>query len=372
MAELYARHRDAQDKAAGRVSGYAAVFYDPARHPAQKYVTLRTKDKRIARRRLKTLEEKESLGRFDPWKDTAPDYGLTLGDVVPRYLASQRKRGRAESTVSAAGRVLGQFERSVPAGVSVDRVEPRHAERFVNAPKPDGSARSAGTKRRYAAVLSHFFGWAVREGAVEHDPTAGLETPPVRPVARDYLTADDEAAVQAEIAKQEGAGGPSSRWLADWVTFAVGTGLRPGEQAQLRWNAVRIAEGTVTVGKGYKTKTGGQRVVQVRGAAAEVLRRLSESDSAAGESLVFLGQRGGAVATDFLSKALAKHAKNAEVGKRITGYTLRHTYGTRMALAGTPLYVLAQLMGTSVQMIERHYAHYQPDAGAAYVDRVFG
>ena len=43
-----------------------------------------------------------------------------------------------------------------------------------------------------------------------------------------------------------------------------------------------------------------------------------------------------------------------------------------MALAGTPLYVLAQLMGTSVQMIERHYAHYQPDAGAADVDRVFG
>lgn len=41
-------------------------------------------------------------------------------------------------------------------------------------------------------------------------------------------------------------------------------------------------------------------------------------------------------------------------------------------LAGTPLYVVARLVGTSVQMVERHYAHCQPDAGAAYVDRVFG
>ena len=41
-------------------------------------------------------------------------------------------------------------------------------------------------------------------------------------------------------------------------------------------------------------------------------------------------------------------------------------------MEGTPLYLIARLMGTSVQMIERHYAHYDPARGADYVERVFG
>ncbi len=43
-----------------------------------------------------------------------------------------------------------------------------------------------------------------------------------------------------------------------------------------------------------------------------------------------------------------------------------------MAAAGVPLLDLAKIMGTSVQMIERHYGHYDPARGASHMDRVFG
>ena len=54
-----------------RKSGYTAIFYDPDRSPQQKYVTLRTGDKDIARRKVTHLEHRYTLGTFDPWKDAA-------------------------------------------------------------------------------------------------------------------------------------------------------------------------------------------------------------------------------------------------------------------------------------------------------------
>jgi integrase len=38
-------------------------------------------------------------------------------------------------------------------------------------------------------------------------------------------------------------------------------------------------------------------------------------------------------------------------------YAMRHTYATFSIAAGVDIYVLARRMGTSVEMIERHYAH---------------
>ena len=75
-----------------RKSGYTAIFYDPDRSPKQKYVTLRTKDKTVARRKLANLERQYSLGAFDPWKDAAPHEGVHLSEAIERYLKARNDR----------------------------------------------------------------------------------------------------------------------------------------------------------------------------------------------------------------------------------------------------------------------------------------
>src|SRR5690606_35144140 len=135
MATLKPRYRNAAEKKAGRISGYCAVFYDPARRPMQKHVTLRTTDEATARRRLTAMEKKYDLGNFDPWTDAAPENGVTVEKAVERYVKHQRAAGRAESTVDAAERMLKAFDASLPAGTLVQHVEPRHVVTFVNAPK---------------------------------------------------------------------------------------------------------------------------------------------------------------------------------------------------------------------------------------------
>ncbi len=57
---------------------------------------------------------------------------------------------------------------------------------------------------------------------------------------------------------------------------------------------------------------------------------------------------------------------------RITSHELRHTFGTRMAPAGTPMRTLPHWMGHADSKTTQIYAHDQPsDQVADTVDRVF-
>jgi integrase len=57
---------------------------------------------------------------------------------------------------------------------------------------------------------------------------------------------------------------------------------------------------------------------------------------------------------------------------RITFHELRHTFGTRMAAAGTPMRTLQYWMGHADSKTTQIYAHYQPsDQEADAVDLAF-
>lgn len=369
--------RDYKLNAKGKPVPYGSWYwrvYDPDRRPKRKRVNLRTKDKGAAMRKALDNAKELAVGAFDPWADAAAS-NETVTKAVEAYLFSQEQAGRAERTVDSARRLLKAFEKTLPSGSQVRHVERRHVEAFVTAPKQGregepGAPKSPATTRRYLAVLGHFFGFCIGRGFTRTNPAEKVSAPTVRPNRRDHVTELETAAMLRALAADEVLTSSSFRWLRDWLTFGVGTGLRPGEQAALRWSDVRLREGAVRV-RGTKTK-GSARVVPVAGDALAVLRRRAEARTGEGGGLVFTGARGGPVEMRYLSKRLQRLAERAKVGKNVTAYSLRHAYGTRMAAAGVPLLDLARIMGTSVVMIEKHYGHYDPARGASHVARVFG
>jgi integrase len=48
----------------------------------------------------------------------------------------------------------------------------------------------------------------------------------------------------------------------------------------------------------------------------------------------------------------------------MVAYSYRHTFATRWLLAGGSVKILADLLGTSLKMIERHYGHLDADPAA--------
>ena len=377
MAVLHTRYRTSEDKAAGRVSGYSAVFYDPDRTPAQKYVTLRTKDKRVARRRLSELEKRESLGLFDPWRDTAPEYGLTLDEVIERYTkarSDKRERTRKEEEAT-----LRRFQRTLSTAIRLDQVEARHVERYIDAPKPNGEPRSPATRRRYHAVLAVFFKWCVRQGLIEQDPMEWMSPPFVPEKVARYLT-DDEADALVRAAEADAVlRGGSARdedpmWLAAIIRLQLGTGLRIGEAAELRWSAVRLgSKPVIVVGRHSLTKSGHQRVVPLTGDGLDLLVSLAESRVSEADGYVLTGACGGRINEAYASKRIKALAEASGLGGDVTSHTLRHTYGATLASAGASAYHIKQYMGhKSIDTTLRFYGHLDPDRLHNVVDSVPG
>ena len=50
-------------------------------------------------------------------------------------------------------------------------------------------------------------------------------------------------------------------------------------------------------------------------------------------------------------------------------YSFRHYYATQCLLTGISVYTLAENMGTSVAMIEKHYGHVRPELAADELTR---
>lgn len=384
MAKLVPRYRNKAEKEAGRISGYAGVWYDPTRRPARKYVTLHTKDEATARRRLTELEKKESLGLWSPWADPAPEPDVTIGEGAKRYERWQRKQRRRESTIAGARRLLEQFEAFLPPGCLLAHVETRHVRAFLEAPKKGGGRRAPATVRRYHAVLSGFYKWAHKEGLVQNNPV-DVELPRLRRKEKAVLSEEELAAllrtieadavmkaagiVDGKRRKHAGLQPGAIRWLADFVVFARHTGLRPAEVCNMRWGWVRWEERVVIVGdKDFHPKSGHQRRVPVRGEALRVLERLDAARTAEDPSAyVFEGINGGRLDPPYVARRFKHYAGRAGLPEGITLYALRHTAITTWANAGIPITTVQKIAGHADVKTTLGYVH----VSAAEIDRAF-
>jgi integrase len=63
----------------------------------------------------------------------------------------------------------------------------------------------------------------------------------------------------------------------------------------------------------------------------------------------------------------------AQIAPAISFHDLRHTYGSRLAMKGVPMGVIAAQLGhADTRMTERHYAHLAPNYVADTVRAAFG
>ncbi|MCF8709759.1 tyrosine-type recombinase/integrase [Rhizorhapis sp. SPR117] len=160
----------------------------------------------------------------------------------------------------------------------------------------------------------------------------------------------------------------SSKWhrtmTYNMVLVACNTGMRPPELKNLRWRDVWPAkdrEGRdifvlFVQGKGKSRKLVAPKSV---GDYLERIRSISRATEP--DDRVFTTITGQPAITlyksligDLLTEASLRKGADGTVR---TTYSFRHTYATFRLQMGVDVYFLAEQMGTSVQMIEKHYGH---------------
>jgi integrase len=297
-----------------------------------------------------------------------------LGDLYLAHL--QHVRGRKPTTLEDYRSMLRRHLVPYFGGTKVDRLRAVDIDAFVMAKRRESLAPK--TVRNLLIFLNGLLSFGVRRGALASNPAADVDRPPA--ASDSPIRHLDRAELRAVLAAV-----PGDQWAhldhALYLTAAL-TGLRQGELLALRWADVDFAARVIRVRRTYTrgrwSTPKSARAIRAVPLAEQVRRELRRhrdiSPYDADTNLVFAHPERGTVLD---ASRLRRRFKNAVRGaglEHVRFHDLRHTYGTALAAAGTPMRMLQEWMGHRSHTTTLIYAAYAPDAshGLAFVDRAFG
>lgn len=135
--------------------------------------------------------------------------------------------------------------------------------------------------------------------------------------------------------------------------------LRPGALASLIVGDFDKRTRALTIGQ---DKNGKPRQITVPSNIAEFLTEQSKDKLPSAP--IFTRGGGGAWNKDSWKGPIKDAVAKAKLPAAVSAYTLRHCVLTDLVTAGLPVLTVAQISGTSVAMIEKHYGHLVGDAAA--------
>ena len=207
---------------------------------------------------------------------------------------------------------------------------------------------SAKSLQRRLSAIRSFYGWLGRERSLEANPAMGLRAPKAPRKLPQVLDAD-EAARLVEVPTDAPLG------LRDRAMLELfySSGLRLSELCGLRWRALDLAEGLVTVvGKGGKT-----RLVPVGSHARAALQAWRDENKPAADAPVFPGRAGGPISPRTVQARLRELALRQGLFKRVHPHLLRHSFASHVLESSGDLRGVQELLGHADIATTQIYTH---------------
>jgi integrase len=290
---------------------------------------------------------------------------VTVRDACTRYVEHLRE----SKGTAAAGDAEGRFRRHVlsdqklcgtelskltPALLGAWRKSLRDKATVRGEKSPSNGAepvekRPDSTLNRDMTCLRAALNLAYRDGLVTSDFAWRSKLRPVKNADRRrnvYLDADDRRRLISQAPDD----------LANLLRGLSVVPLRPGALAALTVASYDKRLKTLTIGK---DKAGKDRKITLPDATAKFFSDLSK-DKLPGAPL-FFRSNGKAWDKDAWKYPVKDAVTAAKLPDDVTCYTIRHSVITDLIHSGLDTLTVAQLSGTSVLMIEKHYGHLTRD-----------
>jgi integrase len=306
------------------------------------------------------------------------DQRLTFEAAAMAYLTHlEEVMQRKQTTVQDYRIMLRRHLAPVFGRRPIDAVAPTDISDYITSKRRAGLAMK--TVMNHLQFAHGVFAFSMRRGWVSINPVAMADRPPSPPPDPDVRFLDREELEALLRAAADDYLGALDRAL--WLTAAM-TGLRQGELVALRWRDVDWSAGVIRVrrsfSRGQWTTPKSRRSIRAVPMADRVARELEwhfgRSAYTDDDDLVFSHPHTGTPYDASKSRVRFKDALRRAELREIRFHDLRHTYGTLMAAAGTPLRTLQGWMGHRDYKTTEIYADFAPDPsqGAVWAERAFG
>jgi integrase len=307
----------------------------------------RMRDRRSAealeRRLRQEVFERSVLG-------VRPPVRCTLGEAVTRYVEEHLRAtsksakslrdsewllGRLVEHLGGPGVLLQEISSSRVAGLKRDLV---------------ALGLTQGTANRYLATLRAILRKANREWEVL-PVLPSFQLFALRNERTRVLSADEEQRLLASAS--------ANPYLLRLLRFLLATGARLGEALRLSWADVELEHPRRRPHVVFRdTKNGTTRAVPLPAAIESLLAEMRVAQAATGISNVFLCVRNHQRLQPYRRPfdAFRKACRAAGI-EDFRLHDCRHTYASRLARAGAPLYKISKLLGHRDPRMTARYAH---------------
>ena len=229
----------------------------------------------------------------------------------------------------------------------------------------DDEGYSKTTVVRKLASVRSYFRYLQREGLSESNPFLKVRTPKLKKSLPHFLTVREILRLLDTPAKD------TMRGLRDRAILETlySTGLRVTELISLDWSDIDEERSVVRArGKGRK-----ERLVPIGSFALDAIRRYQGAIPAPwlqGEpSPVFFNRFGNRISDRSIRKILDKYIRLANLDKKTSPHTLRHSFATHMLDGGANLRVVQELLGHKHLATTQIYTHLTSDRLAETYDQ---
>ena len=237
---------------------------------------------------------------------------------------------------------------------AAETITPQEIERWL-ADEADDKNWTPATVNRYKALFSLTFRLAVENGKIKYNPARLVKRRREDNARVRWLLPVEEKRLRQAIEEKGAEHIPE-------FEIALHTGMRRSEQYSLMWSDIDFINRIITV---RHTKNGEMRHIRLNQTALAAFEQLFARSN--GEGFVFTNGR-------FEHLLNSRHWFEPAVEKAkiadFTWHCLRHTFASRLTMAGVDLRTVQQLMGHKTIQMTCRYAHLAPEHQLAAVERL--
>ncbi|GAX91866.1 site-specific tyrosine recombinase XerD [Effusibacillus lacus] len=268
------------------------------------------------------------------------------------YLAVER--GLSQNTLESYQRDLIAYTEFLRKNGISDINQTRRANIIAYLAEMQKMGRATSTISRTLASTRAFYGFLLRDGLIDGDPTSNLESPKIEKRLPQVLSVKDVEVLLESPDLRTHTGLRDKAMLE----LLYASGIRVSELVSLNLEDVNLNMGFLKCyGKGAK-----ERIIPLGGVA---LKMLGEYLNRARHKLVrdetelslFVNHHGQRLTRQGFWKIIKKYAKTANIQIKITPHTLRHSFATHLLENGADLRSVQEMLGHADISTTQIYTH---------------